>query len=140
MNDLKQCPFCGGEAQLLIVPGRVAHWIVKCSKGCCNICQYISDHDAEEAWNKRTTEENQDELLKEYQRIINNGFDALTKATEIIKSQPDVVRCKDCKWWENGLCENDDVARKINDCGCYPDFRTDPDWFCKDGERSDVDA
>ena len=52
----------------------------------------------------------------------------------------ELVRCKDCKWWENGLCENDDVARKINDCGCYPDFRTDPDWFCKDGERSDVDA
>lgn len=57
MSDLKQCPFCGSEAQLLIVPGRVAHWVVICSKGCCNTCQYISDHDAEEAWNKRTTEE-----------------------------------------------------------------------------------
>lgn len=62
MNDLKQCPFCGGEAQLLIVPGRVAHWVVKCTKGCCNTCQHISDHDAEEAWNKRAAEEKQDEF------------------------------------------------------------------------------
>ena len=57
MNDLKHCPFCGSEAQLLIVPGRVAHWVVKCSKGCCNTCHHISDHDAVEAWNKRTAEE-----------------------------------------------------------------------------------
>lgn len=57
MNDLKRCPFCGSKAQLLIVPGHVAHWVVKCSKGCCNTCQYISDHDAEEAWNKRTLKE-----------------------------------------------------------------------------------
>lgn len=57
MNDLKKCPFCGSKAQLLIVPGRVAHWVVRCEKGCCNTCQYISDHDAEEAWNKRTAEE-----------------------------------------------------------------------------------
>lgn len=57
MNDLKQCPFCGSEAQLLIVPERVAHWVARCSKGCCNTCKYISDHDAEEAWNKRTAEE-----------------------------------------------------------------------------------
>lgn len=68
MNDLKRCPFCGSAAQLLIVPGRVAHWVVKCSKGCCNTCQHISDHDAEEAWNKRTAEEH-----------------------------PEIVRCKDCK-------------------------------------------
>ena len=61
MNDLKLCPFCGSKAQLLIVPGRVAHWVVRCSKGCCNTCQHISDHDAEEAWNKRIAEAHPDE-------------------------------------------------------------------------------
>ena len=61
MNDLKRCPFCGAAAQLLIVPGRVAYWVVKCSKGCCNTCKHISDHDAVEAWNKRTAEEKQGE-------------------------------------------------------------------------------
>lgn len=59
---------------------------------------------------------------------------------KMVASQPtakeEVVRCKDCKWWENGLCESDDVARKINDCGCYPDFRTNSDWYCADGERA----
>jgi len=47
----------------------------------------------------------------------------------------ELIRCRDCKWWESGLCENDYVAQKIKDCGCYPDFRTDSDWFCADGER-----
>lgn len=30
--------------------------------------------------------------------------------------QPEIVRCKDCKCWENGLCKSDDVSRKIDDC------------------------
>lgn len=49
--------------------------------------------------------------------------------------QPEIVRCKDCKCWENGLCKSDDVSRKIDDCGCYPDFRTSSEWFCADGKR-----
>ena len=57
MPDLKPCPFCGGKAELLIVPGRIAHWVVKCRKGCVNTCQYISDHDAVEAWNRRADNE-----------------------------------------------------------------------------------
>ena len=57
------------------------------------------------------------------------------KKTGCVLEMKPLVLCKDCKWWKDGLCESDDVARKINDCGCYPDFRTDSDWFCYDGER-----
>ena len=53
MTKLKPCPFCGGEAELLIVPGRVASWLVKCKKGCCNQMPHVSDHDAIEEWNTR---------------------------------------------------------------------------------------
>ena len=53
MTKLKPCPFCGGKAELLIVPGRVASWLVKCKKGCCNQMPHVSDHDAIEEWNTR---------------------------------------------------------------------------------------
>ncbi len=46
-----------------------------------------------------------------------------------------VVRCKDCRWWEDGRCENDYVHQQIYDDGCYPDFHTDSEWFCAEGER-----
>ena len=59
MDKLKPCPFCGGKAELLIVPGRFksglssSGWLVKCTNGCCNQMPYTSDHDAKEAWNRR---------------------------------------------------------------------------------------
>ena len=53
MPKLLPCPFCGGKAELLIVPGRVASWLVKCKKGCCNQMPHVSDHDAIEEWNTR---------------------------------------------------------------------------------------
>ena len=58
-----------------------------------------------------------------------------------IKGQNNVgiVRCKDCKWWHDFHCENDNISRKIQDCGCYPYFNTEGDWFCADGKRKDGD-
>ena len=59
MDKLKPCPFCGGKAELLIVPGHFKSglssngWLVKCTNGCCNQIPYTSDHDAKEAWNRR---------------------------------------------------------------------------------------
>lgn len=59
MKKLKPCPFCGGKAELIIVPGYFKQglsssgWLVKCLAGCCNQMPYRSDHDAVEAWNRR---------------------------------------------------------------------------------------
>jgi hypothetical protein len=53
----------------------------------------------------------------------------------LLKDSEPVVRCKDCKWWKDYKCENDFVLRQIFDCGCYPDFHTDSEWFCAEGER-----
>ena len=52
----------------------------------------------------------------------------------------DIIRCKDCKWWQNGICMNDNVSRMIHDCGCYPDFMTDGHWYCPEGKRKDGDG
>ena len=66
----------------------------------------------------------QDSLLKEYRNTIKDGYEALTNATKIIKSEPQIVRCKDCKHWEksNGHCPFNSIF-------------TNDDWFCADGER-----
>lgn len=36
-----------------------------------------------------------------------------------------VVRCKNCKWWQNNKCTN------IN--GAYGNIIINPDWFCCSG-------
>ena len=60
-NELKPCPFCGGKAELIIVPGYFnkteSGWLVKCRNGCCNQMPYVSDHDAIDAWNRRAGED-----------------------------------------------------------------------------------
>ncbi len=52
-NKLLPCPFCNGEAELLIVPGKIAKWVVRCTKCYTNNGTFASDHDAIEAWNRR---------------------------------------------------------------------------------------
>lgn len=47
---------------------------------------------------------------------------AINSAIDLLKEQKAIVRCKDCKYYdENGACMKDG-------------FLTD-DWFCTDGER-----
>ena len=47
----------------------------------------------------------------------------------------EIVRCKDCKYFDSYRCTNDMVLQRIDDCGCYPSFSVDREWFCADGER-----
>lgn len=79
----------------------------------------------------------QEEHSHELQQIINDGFEAMKVATKrikeleaLMKEQPDVVRCKDCKYGEPwGV---------LIGCGKSKGFGIthNPDWFCADGERS----
>lgn len=60
----------------------------------------------------------------------------MRKACRMLKEHKTIVRCKDCKYWNAGKCLNDNVYWQIEDCGgCYPDFITDSNWFCAEGER-----
>lgn len=56
--------------------------------------------------------------LKEFDRIVSVLVDALI----LLQDQPDVVFCKDCRWFEDGICEK------------YG-FQHPQDWFCADGEQ-----
>ena len=59
----------------------------------------------------------------------------LRDALELLKDSEPVIRCKDCRWWEDGVCGNDYTLCQIIDCGCSPEFCTDPDWYCAEGEK-----
>lgn len=56
-------------------------------------------------------------------------------ALELLKTMGLVIRCKDCRWWQDGRCANDYVHQQMNDDEYYPDFHTDSEWFCAEGER-----
>ena len=73
----------------------------------------------------------------QYELGLNNQWNSDVIALKALPSA--VVRCKECKWRDEHslICANDDIARRIDDCGCYPDFMPDPDWFCAYGERKD---
>lgn len=53
-------------------------------------------------------------------------------AEELLKEQPEIVRCKDCK--ERGTYQCPIYIGGDGVCG-RPD-----EWFCADGERTDNDA
>lgn len=52
--------------------------------------------------------------------------------TVLPSAQPEIVRCKDCQWWER-----DSQPRYHSDehpC-IIVEMATSPEWFCADGER-----
>ena len=51
----------------------------------------------------------------------------------------ELVRCKDCKWYQAGIDINGKPFTRCNgDVRVYG--HTMPDWFCADGERRTDDA
>lgn len=76
-----------------------------------------------------------------YEGLICGSFKGLEKRLRALPSaQPEIIRCKDCKWWDkysdtHGYC----LAAKH---GCWTEHwdisirRTyDADWYCADAER-----
>ena len=50
------------------------------------------------------------------------------KHTEEIESMPDIVRCKECKWWTK---QSDSIQGQCALSSSYPTGG----WFCANGER-----
>ena len=46
----------------------------------------------------------------------------------------ELIRCKDCNHYKNGFCYNRNAYDDVITCG-----NTSPDWYCADGERSDME-
>lgn len=62
MDELKPCPFCGGDAELLSINNNgqglsPLFWYVVCTNMCARTFRHISDHDAIEAWNRRVSDD-----------------------------------------------------------------------------------
>lgn len=56
---------------------------------------------------------------------------------DLPSAQPDIIRCKDCMWYEIYELKKDgteDRRYKPSFCTLY-DRLHDPDWFCGDGVR-----
>lgn len=62
----------------------------------------------------------------------------------LLKEQPEIVRCKDCKHFQSGMdingrpftrCNGRDENNRI-----FKSYgNTEPDWFCADVERKEVE-
>ena len=60
--------------------------------------------------------------------------DSIRDAISLLKAQPQIVRCKECKFHH--------ASKKLNLCWCEKDFIEglhSREWFCADGEREDED-
>ena len=69
-----------------------------------------------------------DSGCKEVRDIINN-----VPAADVVK----VVRCKNCSEWQTGW--NPISTHKGAHFCAITGLFTDPDWFCKDGNKSEVE-
>lgn len=58
-NELKPCPFCGGEATLLQTFGADRPYHILCWCG-GRVGWFVTDQEAVDAWNRRTTDEQAD--------------------------------------------------------------------------------
>ena len=94
-------------------------------------------------------------MLKEQESVIEALKSDLRETLEVLAHQPDIVRCKDCKYWDKTTREegNDCILGPWEDavCDMFRDWdsygelgenfrRTNGDWFCADGERRQKDG
>lgn len=57
----------------------------------------------------------------------------LADCMELLKEQPDVVQCEECKHYKDGFCYNPNTYDDVITCG-----NTAPDWYCADGKRREA--
>ena len=71
------------------------------------------------------------------------GTNILAEAIERLKQCVDVVRCKDCKWWDKKegsnygychACKHGHISDHW-EIGIYRTYKGD--WFCAEGERKE---
>ncbi len=77
MSELKCCPFCGGEAELMIFNSEYGTVTVGCTNEDCDITMgkaFFTDEEAIEHWNRRKPMANIVEKLEEKQHQANKDM------------------------------------------------------------------
>lgn len=60
MNELKPCPFCGGEAEFEIYEDDISLFNVVCKRCRAESAMFVEKEKATEAWNRRVKDERSD--------------------------------------------------------------------------------
>ena len=75
---------------------------------------------------------------KTYPYTCDDCSDAFLMAIKALK-QPQIVRCKDCKWGEPSRNEKNEpmIFCYNGDTGIEDGWLLEPNWFCAEGEPKD---
>lgn len=65
-------------------------------------------------------------------------FKAVDMILELLKEQPKIIRCKDCKHWSAERINDFNKCRRWINVG-VKNFATMGDWYCADGESKSAD-
>lgn len=85
-------------------------------------------------------------VVKAYEDFV-NGYECFCTSDDyeyemhkavlaMLKTQPQIVRCKDCKHYVHVRTDTAGYCTKDSSCWVFRDL----DWFCADGERKDGDG
>lgn len=112
MTNLLPCPFCGSKPT--IFQGEL--YEIQCRE-CWRAGTWLCNTEAEaiEAWNTRAERTSPKDGIYAYEEL------------------GEIVRCGDCRWYENGTCYQPD-----GDVGLLC-WEREPDGFCAWGERTPND-
>ena len=77
-------------------------------------------------------------LLKEQEEQIEIKTENFNRLAAKVAVQPEIVRCKDCKWGERirNMRGDERIRCRSDYAGIECGYSKEPDWFCADGERS----
>ncbi len=70
--------------------------------------------------------------MKEYIIKIDESKHDIMDSVPLMKPPKELVRCKDCRYYKPEYVDEE--------CRLFNDFTTDPDWFCADGERKELEG
>ena len=73
---------------------------------------------------------------------ILDGDDIKVVFDNLQSAQQEIIRCKDCKWYEIYQLKKDGTDdRRYRPSYCVNlVFHSQPDWYCADGERREDEA
>lgn len=132
MDELKPCPFCGGDASIFVLKKRFKSIIV-CTTPECGFMRH--------SYNNGDTDENAARrLIAAWNRRTNNFTQGYGDALETVENEPtadveEVVRCKNCKYCEKFI-DDFGVAKYfcVYFCGSQ---ETEQDGYCHRGRKNE---